>query len=301
MKIRDLLAEGTAKLNNAGIDNAAFDARQLLMKAYGKTSAQLLADMNRELCQGAVGGSEPAGVAFCPGDCSARIDFDEYIAKRAAHIPLQHIIGSTSFMGIDFTVNESVLIPRQDTETLVELVLSKEKDKHISVLDMCTGSGCIAVALKLLGGYESVTAADISKAALETASGNGVRNNADISFIQSDMFDNVSGSFDVIVSNPPYIPSGDIAELEPEVREHDPLTALDGGTDGLLFYRRIAEGCGKALKEGGRLYLEIGFDQAAALHAMLSSHGFDNIKVYQDLAGLDRVVTARKAGLNFIM
>lgn len=294
MKVRDLLADGTAKLNNAGIDNAAFDARQLLMKAYGKTSAELLADMNRELCQGAAGGSEPEGIDFCPGDCSARIDFEEYLAKRASHIPLQHIIGSTSFMGIDFAVNESVLIPRQDTETLAEAVLSQEKDKHISVLDMCTGSGCIAVSLKLLGGYECMTAADISEAALSVAAGNAGYNKADVNFVQSDMFDNVHGSFDVIVSNPPYIPSKDIAELEPEVREHDPLAALDGGADGLDFYRRIADGCGTALKDGGRLYLEIGFDQAEALKDLLSSHGFDDIKVYQDLAGLDRVVTAQK-------
>lgn len=294
MRVRDILTEGTDKLNKAGIDNAAFDARQLLMRAYGKSSAELLADMNRELCRGASGGSEPADIDVCPGDCSARISFDEYIAKRARRIPLQHILGSASFMGFDFRVNEAVLIPRQDTETLVETVLSKENDKSINVLDMCTGSGCIAVSLKLLGDFEGVTAADISAAALDVARDNARRNRADIHFIQSDMFDDVPGSFDVIVSNPPYIPSRDIETLEPEVREHDPVTALDGGEDGLDFYRRIADSSGTALKDGGRLYLEIGFDQGAAVKELLLSHGFEDVTIYRDLAGLDRVAAARK-------
>ena len=118
MKVRDLLREGTDKLNKAGIDNAAYDARQLLMRAYGKTNAELLADLNRELCAGATGGQEPQNITYCPGDCGARIDYDGFIARRAKHVPLQHILGTASFMGLEFRVSKDVLIPRQDTELL---------------------------------------------------------------------------------------------------------------------------------------------------------------------------------------
>ena len=308
MKVRDLLREGTDKLNKAGIDNAAYDARQLLMRAYGKTNAELLADLNRELCAGATGGQEPQNITYCPGDCGARIDYDDFIARRAKHVPLQHILGTASFMGLEFRVSKDVLIPRQDTELLVETVLSREKEdcakndvavgnisaaRGLSILDLCTGSGCIAIALKKLGAYSRVAASDYSKEALEMARDNARENGTDISFIYSNMFDAIDETFDIIVSNPPYIPSSDIEGLQPEVRDHDPKVALDGGSDGLHFYRIIAEQAGARLNAGGRLYLEIGYDQAEAVSALLKNNGYLDIEVLKDLNDKDRVVACR--------
>ncbi|MDO4962079.1 MAG: peptide chain release factor N(5)-glutamine methyltransferase [Eubacteriales bacterium] len=295
MKLRDMLNEGIERLEAAGVENAAFDARQLLMRSYGKTSAELLMELDRPLCPGATGGREPAEITECPGDCGGRITFDSLIARRAKREPLQHILGSAWFMGMEFRVGPKVLIPRQDTEVLVETVLEREKDKDISVLDMCTGSGCIAAALKKLGGYSEVCASDIDEDALSIARDNAAENGVKISFILSDIFEGAGSlKFDVIVSNPPYIRSDVIATLEPEVREHDPKKALDGGPDGLKFYREIIENAGAHLKEGGRVYFEIGFDQAEAVSALLLDNGFTGIEVIKDLAGLDRVVLGRR-------
>ena len=204
-------------------------------------------------------------------------------------------------MGLTFFVNEHVLIPRQDTETLVELVLNEQKDKNISILDMCTGSGCIAVSLKKLGGYACVEGADISEEALKVAKRNSeeILENSDVNssrtgviFRRSDMFSAFPETerFNVIVSNPPYIPSAVIEELEPEVRDHEPRGALDGTADGLYFYRILAEECAKHLTPGGRVYFEIGYDQGAAVKELLDIHGFKDTRVIQDLTGKDRVV-----------
>ena len=293
MKLRELLAEGTEKLNKAGVDNAGFDARQLLMKAYGMTATELLADLDRTICTEADGGAEPAERKLCPGAREARISFYEYIERRSKHIPLQHILGTASFMGFDFKVSSDVLIPRQDTETLAETVLGEERDADIELLDLCTGSGCLAIALKKLGSYKKVTASDISEAALKLAAENAALNKAETEFIRSDMLKDIGGSFDVIVSNPPYIETDVIAELDIEVREYDPGSALDGGKDGLDFYRIIAEQGINALKPGGRIYLEIGCNQGEAVSELLRAHGFSDVRVINDLAGKDRVVAAR--------
>ncbi len=293
MTVRDMLREGTDRLRDAGVENAAYDARQLLMRAYGQTGAELAAGLDRELCAGAVGGSEPQDIEYCPGDCSARADYEQYIAKRASRIPLQHILGTAAFMGLEFRVDSAVLIPRQDTEILVETVLKREQDKDIRLLDLCTGSGCIAIALKALGGYSSVTASDVSKAALTRARDNARSNKAEVSFVLSDMFADISDKYEVIVSNPPYIPSPVIDTLEPEVRVHDPRAALDGGADGLHYYRIIAREAGSRLNAGGRLYLEIGSEQAEEVSGLLDANGYTDIEAIQDLGGRDRVVAAR--------
>ena len=221
--------------------------------------------------------------------------------KRTSRIPLQQILGQQEFMGLTFFVNEHVLIPRQDTETLVELVLNEQKDKNVSILDMCTGSGCIAVSLKKLGGYACVEGADISEEALKVAKRNSeeILENSDVNssrtgviFRCSDMFSAFPETerFNVIVSNPPYIPSAVIEELEPEVRDHEPRGALDGTADGLYFYRILAEECAKHLTPGGHVYFEIGYDQGAAVKELLDIHGFKDTRVIQDLTGKDRVV-----------
>lgn len=290
MKVRELLNEGTEKLEAAGIDNAAYDARVILEDAYGLDAAGLLMNLNRDICPGALGGTEPSDIRECPGDCGAISTFNMGINMRLRHVPLQHIIGHTGFMGLDFKVSRDVLIPRQDTETLVETVLDREKDPAISILDLCTGSGCIAVSLKKLGGYSQVAASDLSDKAIGLAMRNASINDAEIRLIKSDLFKDIEGSFDVIVSNPPYIPTEEIETLSPEVRDHDPRLALDGGSDGLDIYRRIVSECGDVLNTGGRLYMEIGFDQAVAVGALMKEADFRDIEVIKDLAGKDRVI-----------
>ena len=290
MKVRELLNDGTEKLEAAGIDNAAYDARVILEDAYGLDAAGLLMNLNRDICPGALGGTEPSDIRECPGDCGAISTFNMGINMRLRHVPLQHIIGHTGFMGLDFKVSRDVLIPRQDTETLVETVLEREKDPAISILDLCTGSGCIAVSLKKLGGYSQVAASDLSDKAIGLAMRNASINDAEIRLIKSDLFKDIEGSFDVIVSNPPYIPTEEIETLSPEVRDHDPRLALDGGSDGLDIYRRIVSECGDVLNTGGRLYMEIGFDQAVAVGAFMKEADFRDIEVVKDLAGKDRVI-----------
>ena len=290
MKVRELLNEGTGKLEAAGIDNAAYDARIILEDAYGLDAAGLLMNLNRDICPGALGGTEPSDIRECPGDCGAISTFNMGINMRLRHVPLQHIIGHTGFMGLDFKVSRDVLIPRQDTETLVETVLDREKDPAISILDLCTGSGCIAVSLKKLGGYSQVAASDLSDKAIGLAMRNASINDTEIRLIKSDLFKDIDDRFDVIVSNPPYIPAEEIETLSPEVRDHDPRMALDGGEDGLDIYRRIVSECGDVLNAGGRLYMEIGFDQAAAVGGLMEKAGFRDIEVVKDLAGKDRVI-----------
>ena len=288
MKVRELLNEGTEKLEAAGIDNAAYDARVILEDAYGLDAAGLLMNLNRDICPGALGGTEPSDMRECPGDCGAISTFNMGINMRLRHVPLQHIIGHTGFMGLDFKVSRDVLIPRQDTETLVETVLGREKDPMISILDLCTGSGCIAVSLKKLGGYAQVAASDLSDKAMGLAMRNASINDTEIRLIKSDLFKDIDSRFDVIVSNPPYIPTEEIETLSPEVRDHDPRMALDGGADGLDIYRRIVSECRDVLNAGGRLYMEIGFNQAAAVGVLMKEANFRDIEVVKDLAGKDR-------------
>lgn len=211
------------------------------------------------------------------------------IQQRGKRIPLQHLTGEVEFMGLSFSVNRDVLIPRQDTETLVELVLPMIEGKR--VLDVCTGSGCIAIALQKLGNPAVCHGVDISPQALAVAEENRERLDAEVALWQSDLFAQVTETYDVIISNPPYIASAVIPELMPEVREQEPAMALDGGTDGCLFYRRLAAEAGRYLRQGGWLYLEIGYDQGGMVSGLLQENGFDNIQIHQDLAGHDRVVS----------
>lgn len=229
------------------------------------------------------------------------------IDRRAAGEPLQYILGSQEFMGLNFAINPSVLIPRQDTETLVELALKRagEKKRSLSILDMCCGSGAIAVSMAHFLPKAKITACDISPEALEVARGNAARNglNGRIEFRESDLFFmtkrkktvRIKDSFDMILSNPPYIPTQDIDTLQTEVRDHEPIKALDGGSDGLDFYRRIAEDAFGSLKKDGLMFLEIGCDQAEAVTSLLSGAGYySEIEVHKDLTGLDRVISCRR-------
>ena len=276
---KEILDRGAEKLREAGIEEAGLDAWYLFERAFHMDRVHFLMEQMRE-----AGGADFA---------ARRQYFEELLAQRGRRIPLQHLLESQEFMGLTFYVNEDVLIPRQDTETLVEQVLAHHRDKKIKILDMCTGSGCIAVSLKKLGGYADVTGADLSPEALAVARRNGeaICGADSPVFVQSDLFAAVDGVYDVIASNPPYIPSQVIERLEPEVRDHEPRTALDGGEDGLGFYRKILEGCGKHLVRGGSLYFEIGYDQGEAVKGLMEKYGFSQVRVVKDFAGLDRVVS----------
>ena len=212
--------------------------------------------------------------------------------KRAKRIPLQYITGSQEFMGYSFLVSPATLIPRQDTEVLVEEVSHVAEGKR--VLDLCTGTGCILLSLAKMCRLTAAVGTDISAEAIETAKENALRLEADANFYCGDLFDAVPQGmrFDIIVSNPPYIPSSVIESLMPEVKEHEPMSALDGDADGLKFYREIIKNANKYLTEQGMIYFEIGCEQGADVSALLAENGFQNIRVIKDLAGLDRVVCA---------
>ena len=282
MTLYDLLNEGNAALQQAGDTDGENDAKLLLFEAFHLDLVHFLMDRLRPLSEQDAKVQEQIRT------------YREMIEKRASRIPLQQILGSQEFMGLEFYVNEHVLIPRQDTETLVELVLQEQQGREKKLLDLCTGSGCIAISLAVKGGYESVTATDLSEEALKVAERNAKTHQKKIIIRQGDLFSALprteAGTFDIITSNPPYIPTAVIATLEPEVREHEPMMALDGTEDGLRFYRQIAQEAGTWLKPGGAIYLEIGYDQGEAVSGLLREAGFDKVRVVKDLPGKDRVV-----------
>ena len=285
---KELLKEGTQILINGGIEEARLDAWLLLGYTAGITRAwyyahddqkpgQEIADRYRELC-----------------------------TRRAERIPLQHLTGKAYFMGYEFDVDERVLIPRQDTEILAEEALRLLTDKRSpEILDMCTGSGCLLLSILMEKEDAHGTGVDISEGALAVAEKN--RKNLHLEeralLVKSDTF---SGEYfqknssehpmeyDMLISNPPYIPTADIQQLMDEVRLHDPVLALDGKEDGLYFYRRITEEARRYLKPGGWLLYEIGCDQGEAVSRIMRINDFSNIAVKKDLAGLDRVVLGQK-------
>ena len=278
MTLRELLAAGEEKLWSVGIEDWKMDAWYLMEETLQVTRTRYLMDAGRIV------------------SCEDESCYLELIGKRAMHIPLQHLTGHQEFMGLDFRVSEDVLVPRQDTEVLVEEVL-KYMRSGMHVLDMCTGSGCILLsALKLAVDVNNCrdlkgTGADLSEKALWIAEENrehlGLIGN--VALVQSDLFENISGTFDIIVSNPPYIASKVIPTLSEEVKDHEPMMALDGGTDGLDFYRIIIEKSPSYLTMGGMLFFEIGYDQGKSVSRLMEKD-FGNIHVIKDLAGLDRVV-----------
>lgn len=273
MQYKEVYDTGCKKLKEAQIEESALDARLLLEYICHTDRTTLLAHPDKEV-------SEQEYKAY-----------EECIGKRATHIPLQQITGVQNFMGLDFFVNEHVLIPRQDTEILVEEVMKLVHD-GMKILDVCTGSGCILLSLLQYSNDCMGVGVDLSKEALEVAKKNAKALGLDASaqFIESDLFENVEGYFDVIVSNPPYIKSDVIETLMPEVKDHEPRMALDGFEDGLFFYREIIKQARAYLQGGGMLCFEIGYDQAEAVKDLMQEAGFKEVQVVKDYARLDRVV-----------
>lgn len=272
MNYREAYETGKGALAAAGIEEAELDARLLLEEICGTDRNTLLVHGDRNVTE------------------EELAQYKEMLEKRSAHIPLQQIIGRQSFMGLDFYVDENVLIPRQDTELLVEEALQELHD-GMRILDMCTGSGCILLSLLKYSNDCEGIGADISEEALKVAERNRVQLGLEnAAFIRSDLFEAVEGKFDLLVSNPPYICSDVIDTLMPEVREHEPRQALDGSADGLHFYRRILAECRTYLKPGGILLFEIGYDQGEAVKRLMEENGFLEVEVKKDYGRLDRVV-----------
>lgn len=307
---REYYELGKRSLEAAEIEEAALDARLLLEYVCHTDRNALLVYGDREV--------EP----------QLAEQYLELIAKRSQHIPLQHLTGVQDFMGLTFKVSDKVLIPRQDTEILVEEAM-KELHDGMRILDMCTGSGCILISLLHYSNDCRGVGVDISGEALEVARKNACsilsenacsilsenacgileKQQADqgasdeeaslpegISFICSNLFEQVEGKFDMIVSNPPYIRTDVIETLMPEVKDHEPVQALDGAEDGLYFYRKIIDEGRGFLERGGMLYFEIGYDQAKDVSRLMEEAGFAEIEVVQDYAGLDRVVYGTYVG-----
>ena len=275
LAIQEIYREGKERLERAGILEAELDAWYLLEHVTGISKASYYGNPAREIRR------------------QEKEQYFYYIEERKKRIPLQHLTGEQGFMGLVFCVNRHVLIPRQDTEILVETALERMKP-GMQILDMCTGSGCILLSLLKLCKAEGVTGTgtDISKEALRVAASNAERLGIRAKFVQGDLFENIGSQkiFDMIVSNPPYIPTAVIDGLQEEVKLYDPYVALDGREDGLFFYRRIVKESIPYIKRDGCLLFEIGCEQAEAVAEQIKKAGYKDIRVKKDLAGLDRVV-----------
>lgn len=274
---REALKEGEERLIGAGISEGKYDAWALMEFAFDMEKSYYFLHEDDRIEE------------------EQSEKYRKLIAEREKRIPLQQILGSAWFMGYEFYVNDQVLIPRFDTEILVEEA-GKRLKPGMQILDLCTGSGCIL--LSLLAEHKNLqikgTGADISSRTLAVAKENRKRLNVQADFVESDLFSEIRGSYHMITSNPPYIATGEIEKLMPEVRDHEPHLALDGKEDGLYFYRKIVEQAPSYLEPDGWLCLEIGYDQGEALKRMMEQSGYENIQIVKDLAGLDRVVTGQK-------
>ena len=274
MTYREAVEFGTKCLTDAGVPDAALDAWYLLQMVCKIERSYYYVHGEEDITQ------------------DAQKEYEIAVQKRAEHIPLQYIIGEQEFMGLRFKVNSNVLIPRQDTETLVEQVLKIVKP-GMKVLDLCTGSGCVLISVLKNAPELTGMGSDISKTALLVAKENAKLHEVDAEWVRSDLFDNITETFDVIMANPPYIPTGEILSLMPEVRDFEPENALDGGADGLDFYRKIAGQVKDYLNPGGYVYMETGYDQGEAVSELMRNAGFTEVEVIKDLARNDRVVKGK--------
>lgn len=284
MTYRECYEYGKLELEEAGVAEAALDARLLLEYICHTDRNELIVHADRERSS------------------MEELFYKTVIGKRASRVPLQYITGEQEFMGLCFKVNEHTLIPRQDTEILVEEAMHHLSD-GMRILDLCTGSGCILLSLLRYSNECEGVGIDISGKALTAARENAERLGLEAAFLEGDLFAPLADFasdrttdrlFDMIVSNPPYIETAVIGTLMPEVRAHEPHSALDGGEDGLQFYRRIVAEAPVHMRRGAYLLFEIGHDQGEAVAALLRQAGFTQVAVYKDYAGLDRVVCGVK-------
>ena len=271
MTYREAVCRGESLLKEKGIADAGCDAWLLLSMVCGIDRNFYYMHMNDAMAAG------------------HQLEYEKVLNIRAGHMPLQYITGEQEFMGLRFLVDRDVLIPRWDTEILVEEALKRIKPQ-MEVLDLCTGSGCIIISILKKEPSILATASDVSGQALRIAQKNAALNGVSVNLIESDLFCNIARKFDMIVSNPPYIKTEEIEKLMPEVREYEPRKALDGSADGLFFYRNIILEGKRFLKPAGYLVFEIGSDQGEEVCALMREAGYNKIEIVKDLAGHNRVV-----------
>lgn len=271
---QEALKEGYALLKEVGIESFILDTQIILERVTKRDRSYFYAHPEALLTEEEIK------------------QFNYYLNRRIKREPIAQIFKNKEFMGLEFEVNKHVLTPRPDTEILVEAVLEEIGEKgSLKILDLCTGSGAIGLSLKKYKNNQEITLSDISLEALEVAKRNAGNFNIKVNFICSDLFNQIKDSFDIIVSNPPYIESSDIEKLEPEIKDWEPIIALDGGADGYYFYRSIISQSKKHLNENGKLFLEIGYNQSNYLKTLLEKHGFRDIKIIKDLSGINRVIS----------
>ncbi len=280
MKIEELLREGKKVLEKNNIEEASIISRSLLQYVLKIDRNKLVINKDEEV------------------ENNKENEYIGYIKEVAAGKPVQYITNKQEFMGLSFFVDENVLIPQPDTEILVEEAIkyANQIKENVEILDMCTGSGCIGVALAKYVKNAKVTLVDISTKALEVAKKNAKENEVKekVNFIQSDMFENIKSKFDVIVSNPPYIKTKVINELDLQV-QNEPHLALDGGENGLKFYEILINEAPKYLKENGKIFLEIGYDQKKEVEELArNSKLYKEIETVKDLANNDRVIELKR-------
>jgi release factor glutamine methyltransferase len=280
MTVFSLVSSAGAMLAKAGVETPRLDAEVLLAASLRITRSALLAHREEVVT------------------AEAEYAYHAAIARRIAGESAAVITGRKEFRYLEFMVSAAVLVPRPETETLVEAALEKivahtGNGNRVSVLDICAGSGAVGLSLKHEAPWTEVVLADISGPALDIARQNAARHNLEAAFVQSDLFSGIDGTFDIIVSNPPYVRSSEIASLSREVR-HEPRLALDGGDDGLALIRRIVAGSGERLRDGGFLLMEADPREMSAITALLSGNGYTDTAVRKDLSGNDRVICARR-------
>ncbi|MDO5564382.1 MAG: peptide chain release factor N(5)-glutamine methyltransferase [Eubacteriales bacterium] len=297
-----LINEASSILKKYGIENYKYDAQQLLLELEDLDMASFICLCEKNL-EDFLSDEEINNIIE---------NYQELISLRCERVPLQYIVGKTYFCGLEFLVSRDVLIPRIDTETLVEKFIEDNTNVNIDILDMCTGSGCIAIALSKLGNYRRIIGVDISSKALNIASQNAqniIEDNSnddelnkEVLFVQSDLYDNFKileekigiSKFDYITCNPPYIKSKDINTLQDEVKKYEPKIALDGDIDGLKFYKKLAKDSKNFLKKNGKIYLEIGYDQAKDVISIFEKENYIFVELVKDMEKRDRVIIMEK-------
>lgn len=277
MTVKEALETASRKLKKNNIENSINEAKYLLKYLLKKDDVFFITDLNYELTDDEIN------------------EYEKLINKRCSHVPFSYITGIKEFMGLDFYVDEETLIPRPETEIIVEYMIEHFKAIPMDILEIGVGSGCISISIAKCLENVNILGVDINEKALVTANKNIKEHNVQdrVKFIKSDIYENVEGKFDIIISNPPYIRKDIIDTLEDDVKKYEPILALDGGEDGLYFYREIINNASKYLNEGGHIIFEIGYDQGEEVKDLLIQNNFADIEIIKDLAGFDRTVAGR--------
>ena len=277
MTVKEALETAGNKLKENNIDNHISEARYLLKYLLDKDDVFFITNLNYELKDEEIK------------------EYEKLINKRRSHVPFSYITGIKEFMGLDFHVDKDTLIPRPETEIIVEYMIENFKDITMDILEIGVGSGCISISIAKYLENVNILGVDINEQAIITANKNIKEHNVQdrVKFKRSDIYENVEGKFDIIISNPPYIRKDIIDTLEDDVKKYEPILALDGGEDGLYFYREIIKNASKYLNQGGRIIFEIGHDQGEEVKELLLQNNFTDIETIKDLAGFDRTVVGR--------